>query len=264
MAIYFNEKFRQLRKTRDLTQEQVAGVFNVSPQTVSRWETGVNLPDIEMLPPLAAFFKVTVDDLLGVDLAHKQAKARQFRDAIHEKYRENQFDEAIALARKAVAELPNDYSLLSLLALALQRKANDAPKEEREKLVREIILIHKRIVAECPDSPGDCTKANSLQQLAWAYNLIGEKQTAMEYAKGLPFYSSEVMRWIILEGEEKLAKTVENISIFASLILEHIAFLEECENAPPPIDEALALCKRIAENFNAIRANTLRTEILQC
>lgn len=119
MEIYFHEKFKQLRKARDLTQEQIANTFNVSPQTVSRWETGVNLPDIEMLPPLAAFFKVTVDDLLGVDLAHRQAKARQFREAIHEKYRADLPDEAIAIARDAVAALPNDYGLLSWLAQAL-------------------------------------------------------------------------------------------------------------------------------------------------
>jgi len=56
MAIYLSEKLKQFRKARDLTQEQAANVFNVSPQTVSRWETGVNCPDIVILPAIADFF----------------------------------------------------------------------------------------------------------------------------------------------------------------------------------------------------------------
>ena len=252
MAIYFNEKLKQFRKARDLTQEQVASTFQVSPQTVSRWETGVNLPDIEMLPPLAAFFRVTVDDLLGVDIVHKRAKAKQFWSAIHEKEREGRIDEAITIAREAVAALPNDYNLLGWLARVLYRKAHGAPKEEQEKYLREVISLHKRIIEECPDDPGDCTKSNSFQQLAYAYNLIGDKQKAMEYAKGLTFWTSEVLRWVILEGDEKLGKTVENISIFANLILEHVEFLEQPENPRPPVSEALGLCKAIAEKLEAI------------
>ena len=74
MAIYLSEKLKQFRKARNLTQEQVADIFNVSPQTVSRWETGTNLPDIDMLPAIADFFEATVDDLLGVDIAKKEAR----------------------------------------------------------------------------------------------------------------------------------------------------------------------------------------------
>ena len=242
--IFFNEKFKQLRKARDLTQEQIANTFNVSPQTVSRWETGTNLPDIEMLPSLAEFFKVTVDDLLGVDVAHKRAKAAGFREAIHEKYRAGAYEEAIAIARRAVAQLPNDYSMLSWLAQALSRKAFEGPQGEKEKIMREVIAIHKRVIAECPDEPGDCTKANSLQQLALAYNAVGEKEKAMEYAKGLSYYTSEVMRWIILEGEEKRRQTAENLRGFAYLMLEHAEFLETAENRP--IDESFSISETIA------------------
>ena len=39
MAIYFSEKFKNLRKSRELTQEEIANIFHVSPQAVSRWET---------------------------------------------------------------------------------------------------------------------------------------------------------------------------------------------------------------------------------
>jgi len=71
MAIYFSEKFKNLRKSRSLTQEQIADILHVSPQTVSRWETGATSPDIELLPLLSDLFSVTVDDLLGIDIKKK-------------------------------------------------------------------------------------------------------------------------------------------------------------------------------------------------
>ena len=74
MAIYFTEKFKNLRKSRNLTQEQIADIFHVSPQAVSRWETGITYPDIELLPALADFFSVTVDDLLGIDINKKEER----------------------------------------------------------------------------------------------------------------------------------------------------------------------------------------------
>lgn len=40
---------KELRKERDMTQEQLAEILNVSGRTVSRWETGNNLPDLDIL-----------------------------------------------------------------------------------------------------------------------------------------------------------------------------------------------------------------------
>ena len=49
---------RELRKEKGLTQEQLAAHFNVSVKTVSRWENGVHMPDIELLLELADFYEV--------------------------------------------------------------------------------------------------------------------------------------------------------------------------------------------------------------
>ena len=54
-----------LRKARGLTQEQVAEELCVSNKTISKWESGSGLPDITILPDLAEFYGVTVDDLLS-------------------------------------------------------------------------------------------------------------------------------------------------------------------------------------------------------
>ena len=56
-----------LRKHRHLTQECVAGEIGVSRQALSKWETGESVPDIENCVALAAFYDVTLDDLVRYD-----------------------------------------------------------------------------------------------------------------------------------------------------------------------------------------------------
>ena len=65
MIINLGENIRRLRGERSLTQEQLAYELGVSPQAVSRWETGGALPDVSMLPVIADFFDVTLDELMG-------------------------------------------------------------------------------------------------------------------------------------------------------------------------------------------------------
>ena len=55
---------KELRKAKGLTQEQLAEKLNVSSRTVSRWETGSNMPDIGMLVEIADFYDVSIDFLL--------------------------------------------------------------------------------------------------------------------------------------------------------------------------------------------------------
>ena len=54
---------KKFRLSKRLTQEQAAESLGVSAQTISRWETGITLPDVMKLPELARFYCVTVDDL---------------------------------------------------------------------------------------------------------------------------------------------------------------------------------------------------------
>lgn len=57
---------KRLRLSRKLTQEEFAETLGITVQTVSRWENGVNYPDVTILPSLAELFEVTTDYLLGV------------------------------------------------------------------------------------------------------------------------------------------------------------------------------------------------------
>lgn len=61
----FGEKLQDLRKTRNLTQEELAEALYVSRTAISKWESGRGYPSIDSLKEISCFFDVTIDDLLS-------------------------------------------------------------------------------------------------------------------------------------------------------------------------------------------------------
>ena len=61
----FNEKLQELRKSRNLTQEELAEALYVSRTAISKWESGRGLPSIESLKEISCYFSVSIDDLLS-------------------------------------------------------------------------------------------------------------------------------------------------------------------------------------------------------
>lgn len=78
----------QLRKERNITQEQLATFVNVSPQAVSKWENG-GTPDCELLPKIADYLQVSIDNLFGRNIEPeidiKQAVANNIVSVEHDK-----------------------------------------------------------------------------------------------------------------------------------------------------------------------------------
>ena len=66
---------RRLREDKNMTQAELAAILDVSPKTVSKWETAKGLPDISLLDPLAAALEVSVMEL---QVLGKNEKAQQF------------------------------------------------------------------------------------------------------------------------------------------------------------------------------------------
>ena len=63
---------KELRKEQELTQEQLAEKFNVSNRTVSRWETGSNMPDLSVLVELADFYRVDIKEIIDGERKSEQ------------------------------------------------------------------------------------------------------------------------------------------------------------------------------------------------
>lgn len=79
----FHEKLQQLRKQKGLTQEELAATLYVSRTAISKWESGKGYPNIDSLKAIAAFFHVTVDDLLSGDEVLSIAEDDRQRQRVH-------------------------------------------------------------------------------------------------------------------------------------------------------------------------------------
>ena len=64
-----NEKLQELRKSKGMTQEELAEVLYVSRTAISKWESGRGTPSIDSLKQISAFFSVSIDDLLSAEKA---------------------------------------------------------------------------------------------------------------------------------------------------------------------------------------------------
>lgn len=133
-----------------MTQAELAEYIGVSKPAVSKWESGYSLPDITLLPVLASFFDISIDDLMGYQ---PQMNERNI-DAIHEKLIKN------------LSELPTDtvfsecrtyihkyYFCWQLILKMSQFLYNHYTiSTEPQNVLNEIIRYTKRIYDHCDDS----------------------------------------------------------------------------------------------------------------
>lgn len=89
----------ELRKQRGITQEGLAASLNISPQAVSKWETGISQPDTQTLPLIADYFGVSVDYLFyGNEYAYRDIYNKVFdRVAEHPQQSKESYAEALTL-----------------------------------------------------------------------------------------------------------------------------------------------------------------------
>lgn len=76
-------KIKALRLAGSMTQEQLAGRLGVSPQAVSKWESGTNMPDIQLLPDLSVIFGVSIDALFDMTDDSRMERIGNMIDAVH-------------------------------------------------------------------------------------------------------------------------------------------------------------------------------------
>ena len=93
-------RIARLRLARTATQERLAKELNVSPQAVSKWENDINYPDISLLPDLARFLGVSVDELLSGASASAQESA-----SVQESTAEKSAAEVVSVAADEPAEI---------------------------------------------------------------------------------------------------------------------------------------------------------------
>ena len=81
-VVKFGKFLKQLRKEKGLTQEQLAELFGVTNRTISRWETGANLPDIDILIELSEFYEIDIREMLDGEQSVLKVKPEELKLAL--------------------------------------------------------------------------------------------------------------------------------------------------------------------------------------
>ena len=79
----FSEKLQELRKQKNLTQDELANALFVSRTAVSKWESGRGYPSIDSLRTIAGYFSLTIDELLSSDELLTLAQKGNKQNLIH-------------------------------------------------------------------------------------------------------------------------------------------------------------------------------------
>ena len=198
MLICLGENIRSLRLASGITQEQFGYEMGVSAQAVSRWENGATYPDITMLPMIADFFDVSMDELMGRGRELDSIERNTFFKKIDEMRDCGQHEDILEAYDKMLHKHPNDAYLLHGKAIFLYSQFN---KNQDVAVAKEIISLCKKI--NCFNKPDMQCGANAL--LVRVYARTGEIEEARRLANELP--SFEVGRELLitecLQGVEK-------------------------------------------------------------
>jgi len=157
----------------------LADYLNISYQAVSKWENGLALPDITLLPQPANFFGVTADELLGVTKPEQSEELTQYEKQYFKFGREGKVLEKIALCHEVLKKYPRNYQWMLNLAYGLV--SYSATKEQKEyskehKFTEEAINLCEKVLEDCTT---DRIRHSAIQILCYNYPGVGKRAEAI-------------------------------------------------------------------------------------
>lgn len=204
MQIQLGGRLRELRRRDGRTQEDLAQALDVTPQAVSRWEKNICYPDISLVPSIANYFGVTIDELFGyqndrdrkIDAIIQEVSAFQIKSRGDDAW----VDECLGILRTGLAEFPQNERLRIALADTLSeagwRRYHEWLHYDEEGYLQrgyaqhrenpywsEAVEICESLAATATD-PAIVTKAVSI--LVLLYRNLGETEKAAACAGRMP------------------------------------------------------------------------------
>lgn len=200
------KKIKELRTARNLSQEKLAEYFDITPQSVSKWENGTAYPDITYLPSLASFFDITVDELLDFDKTQINNRIMAVVGEAYQ-YRHSNQKKSAAILKSALAEYPNNEILLNNLLYVLNEP-------------EEIIDTAKMLFCNTSD---DEIKYDVLRILAETYSGLGNKEMCKSYLAQIPeLYFTKLELTAKLLSDREAAKKQFIVSMTQALDMLNI------------------------------------------
>lgn len=176
MAKKIGEKIKELRKAKGISQEALAKAVGVTFQAVSKWETNVTAPDVSLIPSIASYFGVSIDELFdyntfenekNVDRICRQAAQCRYDDPIR----------AEAILRDGLKQYPANEKMLTVLVYVLWA----IPEKDNE-----LIDTCNQLLA-CASNEG--VRCDALRILAEVYHRNGNTDLVMPVLEQIPeFY----------------------------------------------------------------------------
>lgn len=218
----FSEVFKNLRKKREMTQEQIAEVLGVSCQAVSKWETNSSYPDISLLPIIADYFGVSVDCLIGHDIGKKFEEINEACAKAKEMIKEKRYMEAIPPLREMLIKHPGNEKLMYQLAWNLSWTMTESMDN-----YNEAILLYEKILTISSDAE---MILKVKRDLIHRYSTKDEMEKAISLAKTLPPFEFCREKYLglcnLLEGRELSEDLQSNIKLFGQALLECLKYFE--------------------------------------
>ncbi|MCL2095569.1 MAG: helix-turn-helix transcriptional regulator [Oscillospiraceae bacterium] len=231
MNINIGENIKILRKGKNLTQEDLAEYLGISFQSVSKWERGEGFPDITMLPDLADFFNISVDDLIGAgrvsggDLYDLYKRAREYEIA-------GEVGKAIDLLRETLKKSPNQYDVMAKLAILL---ITAGKRDEGVDIAKKAIILCER---RLDGIIGEKQRSYAKSILCFLYDFTGDFQKGRELARNLPhvWESREILYAEMVDWDEYAAYLRDSLRIILNIFAQKIEGVKDMSKRLSVVD----------------------------
>lgn len=148
--LHFAENLMQLRREKKITQEELADFIGVTKASVSKWENRQSLPDILLLPQLASFFDVTVDELIGYEPQLSKEQIQKLYFELSADFAALPFSQVMDKTRHLVHKYYSCYPfLLQIGTLYLNHYMLAENPEAQQQVLKEVAALCDHIIKNC-------------------------------------------------------------------------------------------------------------------
>ena len=239
---------RQLRREKDLTQEQLAEYLGITARAISQWETDRTAPDLSQIPILCNIFNVTADKLLGIDISSKQKKIDEIYNTAYEVASSGDHEKSIQMWLDGINLYPDAYKLIGQYIDEIYMYSHML--EDKEVHVERALSFIDRIILECTDS---WIRNQAISTACKWYPKIGKTEKALELVENLPYFTCDDLLVYIHTGNKKHETWRSNImGDFTHAIgdlSEYAKLKDDDGNDIFNDDEKIKLCEKQIELF---------------